>query len=82
MEEQVKTLLDEALELNGRAASFDRDTGLLGHLPELDSMAIANLIAALEDDFNIHIDDDDISAETFESVGSLIDFIEEKTRSS
>lgn len=79
MESQIKTILDEALELGGRAHEFEADTLLMGHLPELDSMAIANLIAALEDDFNITIEDDDVSAETFESVGSLTEFVRSKT---
>jgi acyl carrier protein len=35
-------------------------------------------VAALEERFDIYIEDDEISAETFESFGSLCAFIDEK----
>jgi hypothetical protein len=44
---------------------------LLGSLPELDSMAVVTLIGALEEHFGIMVDDDDISASTFATLGSL-----------
>lgn len=75
IEAQLKALLDEALGLGGRAAGFNRQTALLGALPELDSMAIATVLAHLEERFDILIDDEDISAEVFETVGSLADFV-------
>lgn len=40
---QVIRVLDEALGLQGRSAGFQRDTALLGALPELDSMAVLAL---------------------------------------
>jgi acyl carrier protein len=51
---------------------------LLGSLPELDSMAVVSLIAALEAQFDIAIDDDEISASTFETLGSLAAFVARK----
>jgi acyl carrier protein len=54
------------------------DTPLLGSLPELDSMAVVSLIGALEDHFGIAVDDDDISASTFATLGSLAAFVEQK----
>jgi acyl carrier protein len=44
-------------------------------MPELDSMAVVSLIGALEEHFGIAVDDDDISASTFESVGTLCAFV-------
>lgn len=76
--EHIKTLLDSALGLNGRAQHFDRSTPLLGGIPELDSMAVVSLINEMEEQFDIVIDDDDVSAETFETVGALVDFVELK----
>lgn len=78
MLEEVRRVLAETLHLGDRAAELDRSTLLLGNLPELDSMVVATLLAAIEERFGIFIDDDEISAETFESVGSLCDFIESK----
>ena len=41
-------------------------------------MAVVTVVAALEDRFGIIVDDDDITAEVFESVGSLAQFVEDK----
>jgi acyl carrier protein len=75
---QVLAMLDDTLNLNGRSAGFTRETPLLGALPELDSMAVAALITAIEETFGVSIADDDIDGSTFESVGSLSDFIATK----
>jgi acyl carrier protein len=74
--EQVRTLLDRALGLGGRAERFDADTPLLGSLPELDSMAVVTLITAIEEHYGVVVDDDEVEAETFETLGSLTDFVE------
>lgn len=74
----VIDLLDETLSLGGRAARFDDQTPLLGALPELDSMAVVNLIGALEERLGIIVDDDEISGDTFASVGSLVGFVTSK----
>ncbi|WP_421621959.1 acyl carrier protein [Alkalilimnicola ehrlichii] len=76
--DQVREILDSALSLNGRARSFDRDTVLLGDLPELDSMAVVSILTALEEQLGIMIDDEDVSAETFETLGTLADFVDSK----
>ncbi len=76
--EQVKRLLADVLQLGDRAQTIDVETPLLGNLPELDSMAVVNLVTAIEDHFDIIIEDDEISAETFETFGSLCAFVDEK----
>lgn len=73
--QEVLRVLDEVLSLNGRALAFTRDTLLLGAIPELDSMAVVTLITALEDQFGMVVDDDDIDGSTFATVGSLCDFV-------
>jgi acyl carrier protein len=78
IEREVKAILDEVLSLGGRSSSFTRATHLLGAIPELDSMAVVSLITALEERLGITIDDDDIDGGTFESVGSLTDFVSGK----
>lgn len=75
----VKRILAEVLSLDAaRAAALDEHTLLLGSMPELDSMAVVGLIGALEEHFGIMVDDDEISASTFESVGSLAAFVAQK----
>jgi len=75
----VKQILADVLSLDPvRANALDEHTALLGNLPELDSMAVVGLVAALEDRFGFVVDDDEISASTFESVGSLAAFVAQK----
>ncbi|OGR28072.1 MAG: acyl carrier protein [Desulfobacterales bacterium RIFOXYA12_FULL_46_15] len=57
---------------------FDRDVQLLGNLPEFDSQAVVALITTLEEQLGIFIEDDEITAEVFETVGTLVDFLEQK----
>ena len=68
-------LLDEVLSLQGRSATFDDHTPLLGSIPELDSMAVVSLITAMEERYGITVDDDEIDADTFATVGSLMHFV-------
>lgn len=76
--DQVKTILIDVLGLGQAGQRLDADSALLGSLPELDSMAVVSLIAALEERFDIAIDDDEISASTFENLGSLAAFVARK----
>jgi len=69
-------ILDEALNLHGRSASFQAGTPLLGALPELDSMAVLAILTLLEERFGIVINDDEIDGSVFTTVGTLITFVE------
>ena len=75
---EVLDMLDDVLGLGGRARGFDASTQLLGALPELDSMAVVSLINAMEERFGIAVNDDEISGDTFASVGSLSRFVGER----
>jgi acyl carrier protein len=83
IERTLRQVLDSTLGLQGRAGGFTRDTPLLGALPELDSMAVAYLITALEEQFGIAISDDEIDGAAFETFGALVQFtrrhVEEQT---
>lgn len=74
--ESVKDVIAETLGIEDRARIADPSTPLFGNLPELDSFAVLSLAAALETRFGIHIDDEDFSAELFETVGSLSSFVD------
>ena len=76
--EEVKNLLIDVLNLGPAGQALDADSPLLGSLPELDSMAVVTLIGALEEHFGIVVDDDDISASTFATLGSLASFVAER----
>ena len=74
--DDVKTVLAEVLQLGNKIDRFDERTPLFGSVPEFDSMAVITVIAALEEKFGITIDDGDITAETFATVGSLSNYVE------
>lgn len=75
----LRRILTDVLGLKpGQADAFDADTGLFGHLPELDSMAVAGLLTELEDRLDIIIEDDEIEGEMLESYGGLLAFVEAK----
>lgn len=76
--DDVKTVLGRALQLGDKAKKFDAATGLFGNIPEFDSMAVVTVVAALEERFGIVVEDDEISAEIFETVGSLARFVDGK----
>ncbi|MCW7555001.1 phosphopantetheine-binding protein [Endozoicomonas gorgoniicola] len=71
--EELNALLETVLEIN--TSHFDESTELLGALPEFDSMAVVGVITALEESFGIDVADDDIDATIFETVGSLLNYV-------
>ncbi len=81
MFEDVRSIVGTALQLGDRAANLQPETQLLGNFPELDSIAVVSVITALEEYYGFVVDDDEISADTFATVGSLADFVEQKQSS-
>ena len=78
--EDVKAVLVDTLGIEDQAASLDASTPLFGALPELDSMAVLELVLALEDRFGITIEGEDVTAEVFETLASLTAFVEDRRR--
>jgi len=76
----LREILRDVLALDPEQVDrFDADTGLFGHLPELDSMAVASLFTEMEDRLDIIIEDDDVDGEMLETYGGLLTFAEGKT---
>ena len=76
--EEIREVVGDVLQLGSRTAELTADTALLGNIPEFDSMAVVSVITMLEEQFGIVVEDDDISAETFETLGGLTDFVNSK----
>lgn len=66
----------EVLGIPEQRMDFDADTELFGALPELDSLAILELITSLEEKFAIEIDADNVTGENFADVRSLAALVE------
>lgn len=77
--EDVRSLLSDVLGIAPeRAAGFNDDTELFGALPELDSMAVANLLAELEDRLGLIVEADEVDGDMLGTFGGLVDFVGEK----
>jgi acyl carrier protein len=74
----VRAIVVDTLGVEDRADTLQADTPLLGSMPELDSMAVLELVLALEEGFDISIDGDDVTAEAFETLGSLAALVDGK----
>lgn len=75
----LRKILTDVLGLKpGQVEAFTEETGLFGHLPELDSMAVAGLLTEMEDRLDIVIEDDEIDGEMLETYGALLAFAEAK----
>jgi len=77
--ETVKTVIVKTLGIEDRAATLNASTPLFGSMPELDSFAVIELLTALEAQFGFEIDGSEFSGEIFETVGTLAQFVEQKT---
>lgn len=75
---EVKKILTETLDLDASNVDWQLDSLLLGAVPELNSLAVVAVITALEERFGISIEDDEIDAEMFETLGSLVAMIDQK----
>jgi acyl carrier protein len=78
-EATLRSILGDVLGLgDARAAALTPASGLFGALPEFDSMAVATVLAEMEDRLGFVIDDSDVDGELFETFGSLLAFARDK----
>lgn len=75
----IKNILRDALQLGDRAERLTESSRLLGEMPELDSMAVVAVVTMIEERYGILVNDDELSADTFATLGSLVAFVKEKT---
>ncbi|MGE2731076.1 acyl carrier protein [Mycolicibacterium vaccae] len=74
--ERVIEIIVTTLGIQDRTDTLDASTPLFNSMPELHSMAVVSLAVALEREFDLEIDDEDLTGEVFETIGTLADFVE------
>jgi len=74
----LRGILESAIGKRAMPARLDDGTALLGAIPELDSMAVLGILTQIQDDFGCQIDDDEVSADIFQTFGDLRRFVEAK----
>ena len=75
----TKEVLQTTLQLGDQADSLTRETPLMGHFPQLNSLTVMGVISEIEAQTGCAIDDQEITAEIFETVGTLAAFIHQKS---
>lgn len=78
VESEVIEIVVDILQLNDASKNIAPETMLLGGIPEMDSMAVVSIITSFEENYGFEVDDDEIDGDTFETIGSLIEFVERK----
>lgn len=78
MLEQIRDILTDTLKLGERGREMGADTALLGNIPEFDSMSVVTVVMLLEEEFDIEFEDDDITADSFATLGDLVNLVAQK----
>lgn len=78
IEANILSIIRNVLGKSEGEFNLDRDSALLGAIPEFDSMAVVSVLTIIEEEFGIVVDDDELDAEVFESFGSLCDYVGSK----
>jgi len=79
--DEMKALLGDVLHLKKRTATLTADTPLFGSMPELDSMAVVLVVVAIEERLGVKLDDEDVTGETFATIGTLVALVDRKRSS-
>ncbi len=74
----ARDVLRANLQLGDKADSLERGTPLMGSFPEFNSLTVVGIVTAIEEQTGCSVSDTEITAELFETVGTLADFIESK----
>jgi acyl carrier protein len=76
VKERIRKIISRSVGGEFRDKPIPDDIKLIGNL--LDSMAVNNVIVALEEDFGFAFDDEDLSAEAFETLDTLAALVRRK----
>lgn len=77
IEQEIRKFLTEEF-LSGNEEILGEDIPLLGNV--IDSQGVIELVAFIQQRFNIQIEDEDVSTENLASVKSVVELIEQKLR--
>ncbi|WP_312352673.1 acyl carrier protein [Sphingobacterium siyangense] len=76
---KIKKIIVEDLGLGIKMEEINEDVSLIDGELAMDSITIVNFIVEIEKQFEITLDENEISGRLFESINSLADFIESKS---
>lgn len=77
--ERIKNILVQSVLKQMTPSEISDDASLIDLGVGLDSVATLEMVVALEEEFRVQIDDNEITPEILESVNTIFDFIESKS---
>ncbi|HZQ20687.1 MAG TPA: acyl carrier protein [Terriglobales bacterium] len=77
IEQEIRKFLTDEF-LSGNGDILNEDVPLLGNV--IDSQGVINLVAFVQERFNIEVSDDDVTTENLASVKTVVELIERKLR--
>jgi acyl carrier protein len=78
IQSEIISILQSTLGVPAGSIAPHPDTPVLGAIPEMDSMSVVGILVSLEEQYGVMVDDDEIDADVFATVGSLTRFLESK----
>ena len=80
IKQQVKQTIVQALRLDVDPDEIPDDEALFGEGLDADSVATLEIVFALEQEFGIEVEDEELRVELFDSVNSLVTYVVDKLR--
>jgi acyl carrier protein len=77
--DDVTHVVVKTLAIEDRTGALSAETPLAS-IPELDSLAVLELVVELEKRFGIAFEDEDVTADVFDTIGSLAAFVASQVR--
>ena len=78
LEDEIVELVAKVLALSPeRRTKLTAESPLIGAIPELDSMAVLDLLHAIEAQYEVTIDDESITSDRFASIQTLATWVAE-----
>jgi acyl carrier protein len=76
-EDKVRDLIADNLRWSGSRSELEADFALIdNHV--IDSLGMLTLVSALEDEFDIDVDDEDLVPDNFATIGQIAAFVDGK----
>jgi acyl carrier protein len=77
LDKQIRKFLAENILYVDDAFEYDNDTSFIGE-GLIDSMGVMQVVAHVQSQFNIEVEQDEITPENFDSINQLVAFIRRK----
>lgn len=77
-EQRVRDLIADNVRWGGDRSQLTADFALIDN-QVIDSLGMISLVSALEDEFGIDVDDEDLVPDNFATIGQIAAFIESKS---